>query len=275
MDMNGSDEKPERAVADGPDQHAWVMTGTKTLFLCHLTMLHMEPHMYQIVIKASLPDYAMRAYLEDAKAHPDATYFIGNISDDLMTVPDVASGARKSFITTIWRGIPDRPVSEGWPWAGTDTPVVADRVECTVERVVHFRHFDFQLGQPETLTYLMFGAGDEAHLYHYQVKKPDFDSVVSLAKPPSWLAPRMLEAGMPVNFPSFPSKPDDGNPIYCNHPIKKGTHRVQFGGPREGQPDSAPANVGYTIEVGRTLWFNTKVTNFDDPCKGKGDGGGG
>jgi hypothetical protein len=277
--MHGMSSDPKLTViADPPDQHAFVMAGTQTLFLCHLTMLHMEPHMYQVVLRARLTDAAMRAYVNDSAAHPEATYFIGNRSDDLYSVPDLATGDRVEFIGTIWRGIPNRPVSEGWPWAGHDDLIVVDNVTVNVERVVHFRHFDFQLGEPETLTYLMFGSGGEAHLYHYQVKIPDFDSVVSLTSVPDWLSPRMLEAGMPVNFPDYPNKPANGAPIYCNHPISEGPHRVQMGGPRpatEDPSDPGPMTTGFTIQVGRTLWFNTKVTNFTDPCDGKGDGGGG
>lgn len=267
-----------KVVFDPPDQHAFVMTGTRTLFLCHLTMLHMEPHMYQAVLRARLPEYALQRYQADSAAHPDATYFLGNRSDDLMSMPDLATGAREEFLGTIWRGIPDRPVSEGWPWAGHDDLIVVDRVVTTIERVVHFRHFDFQLGYPETLTYFMFGRGDEAHLYHYQVKTPDFDSVVSLTEPPDWLSPRLLEAGVPVNFPGLPNTPAGGGPIYCNHPIKPGPHRVQMGGPRpdtEDPNEPGPITRGFTIHVGRTLWFNTKVTNLNDPCGGRGDGAGG
>jgi hypothetical protein len=83
---------------------------------------------------------------------------------------------------------------------------------------------------------------------------------------------------VPVNFPAFPSQPFDGGPVYCNHPIRSGPHRVQYGGPRpapEDKDDPGPRTAGFPISVGRTLWFNTKVTNLVDPCGGKGDGGGG
>jgi hypothetical protein len=46
--------------------------------------------------------------------------------------------------------------------------------------------------------------------------------VVSIEGTPTWLALRLLEAGVPVNFPSFPNRPSDGGPLYCNHPINEG-----------------------------------------------------
>jgi hypothetical protein len=279
MNMNGGDMPPSPyAVHDMPEQHAFVMAGSATLYLCHLTMLHMEGHMYQVVLRVVLNGDAMAAYLKDAAAHPGETYFLGNRPDDLMTVPDLGRGARTGFIGTIWRGVPDRPVSEGWPWDGHDDLIVADRVEVTLAHVVQYKHFDFNQAFPDTLTYLMFGSGGEAHLYHQQTKIPDFDSVVSLSAPPAWLAPELLDAGVPVNFPQFPSRPNGEGTVYCNHPIVTGRHQVQYGGPRPSQEDPAdpgPQTAGFPIDVGRTLWFNTKVTNLVDPCGGKGDGGGG
>jgi hypothetical protein len=263
-------------VYDPADRHAFVMAGAKTLYLCHLTMLHMECHMYQVVLRVSLRDDAMAAYLADAAKNPENTYFLGNRADDLMSIPDIGGGTRTNFVGTIWRGIPDRPVSEGWPWAGHDELIVLDNVVVTVERVVQYKHFDFNQEYPHTLTYLMFGSGEEAHLYHQQTRIPDFDSVVSLTERPAWLAHNLLAAGVPVNFPAFPSRPSDGCPVYCNHPIRTGLHRVQYGGPRPAQEDSrepGPRTAGFPVNVGRTLWFNTKVTNMTDPCEGRGDGG--
>lgn len=273
-----ADASAPGVIHDGPEQHAFVMAGTKSVFLCHLTMLHMEAHMYEVVLSATLPDYALEAYQRDQAAHPDRTYFLGNVEEDLMSIPDLITRQRTRFVANIWTGIPDRPVSEGWPWAGHDDLILVRNVFVTIDRVVHFRRFDFNQNYPNTLGYIMFGAGQEAFLYHQQTRIPDFDSVVALDAAPTWLSPTLLSMGVPVNFPSFPQQPSSGAAVYCNHPIKAGPHVVQMGGPRPSQEDPddpGPLTNGYPITVGRTLWFNTKITNLVDPCGGLGDGGGG
>ncbi len=238
-----------KTIVNAPHQHAYVMAGTKTLFLCHLTMLHMEEHMYQVVLRACLPEYAMEQYVADSTSHPSETYFLGNVLEDLLAVPDLQTGARRSFIGSVWRGIPDKPHYDDWPWK-MEKPIIAN-VAVTVERVVYYRHFDFDMEYPKTLTYVLFGSGQEAHLYHYQTKEPDFDQVLSLAEAPAWLSPVILEAGVHVNVPSLPS-----TPVCCSNPLTKATYRVQYCGKAQE----------YEITVNRNLWFSTKITNSTDPC---------
>ncbi len=247
MDADMSKESPDA----GPTQHAFVMLGKETLFLCHLTMFHDEQHRFQIVLRAQLPAYAMAAYLGDFAAHPNETYFLGNSEQDLITMPELQSGLRTSFIADIFRGIPQRHVYRTWPWKH-EVPVVKS-VRLTVERVVYSRHFDFNLNYPDTLTYVVFGSGTEAHLTHYQVKEPDYDHVLSLKAVPSWLPAIVLEAGVHLNFPAL--KTGD---TPCENPLRDGEHDVHYAG-------MPPV---HRVIVGPTRWFSTKIVNAVDPCAG-------
>lgn len=257
MDMGGA--KPggtgggEMGMDDAMDQHAFVMLGAQTLFLAHLTMFHMEDHLYQLVVRASLPDDAMAIYRAQRKLNPDETYFLGNSGEDLLTVPQIQTGMRNFFIGDIFRGIPKKKKYLSWPWKG-QRPVIS-RVRVTIERVVHYRHFDFNLEYPRDLTYLLFGAGNEAHLHHYQVKQPDFDHTLSLAEAPAWLPVQKLEAGVPVNFPSLPHR------IHCTNPLVNKRYEVQYAG---------RANERHHLKIGRSWWCSTKVVNDPDhdPCAG-------
>src|SRR3954451_10276093 len=83
-------------------QHAFVMLGRKTLFLWHLTMLHMEEHEFEVVLRASLTPEAKKAWQADQGKHDGLTYFLGNVETDLMAVPELATGARMSFTASIW-----------------------------------------------------------------------------------------------------------------------------------------------------------------------------
>lgn len=249
------DPKKPDTIANPPDRHAFVTLGTKTIFLCHLTMYGMEEHMYQLVIEASLPDWADEKYRAERLAHPEDTYFLGNSPRDLLTVPELNSRARTWFIADVFRGIPNKAHYAEWPWEGM-TPVIAN-VRVAVKRIVHYRPFALNMAYPETLTYLMFGAGDEAHMTNWQTKEPDFDHVLSLAAVPTWAAERELEAGIVIDIPDIPRTPTAGE-VRCSNPLSAGSNcQVRYRG--DGPPRS--------IEVGPTYWFCTKVANNTaNPC---------
>lgn len=226
------------------------MAGRTTLFLCHLTMLHMEEHEFEFVLRAHLTPEATKAWKADQKQHPDETYFLGNVEADLRSIPELATGTRTSFRASIWAGIPVKHHYKVWPWKGIK-PIVED-TPVTVERVVAYRHFDLQQNYPESLTYVLFGAGDEAHLSHYQTREPDFDEVVTLDGSPDWLPKPLLEAGVHVNFPTLRA-----TPVYCSSPLLDPVYQVRYC----GQPTE------YPLKIDRSLWFSTKVTNAKDPCQ--------
>jgi hypothetical protein len=244
-------------------QHAFVMCGRKTLFLWHLTMLHMEEHEFEFVLRASLTPEAEKTWEADRRQHPDETYFLGNVETDLMTIPELAMGARTSFKASIWAGIPVKHHYKTWPWKNIK-PIVAD-TPVTVDRVVAFRHFDLQQNYPESLTYLLFGSGDEAHMGHYQTREPDFDEVVTLAEAPPWLPAQLLEAGVHINFPDLRA-----TPVFCSSPLLKEDYKVRYSGQKpmpHGKGHDAAADGLYPLKVDRSLWFSTKVTNATDPCQ--------
>lgn len=243
-------------MVNTPDRHAFVMLGEQTLFLCHLTMMVHENHRYQLILEASLePPEVWSQFLKDRAQHPEEMYFIANKADDLMTNPDIARGARKGFKATIWRGIPKQHNYKDWPW--TNWPVLIDNVNLNIHRVVYYRHFDFQLRDPASLTYVLFGKGKEAYLHNFQVGEPAFDHVVSLAEPPEWLPSPHLEAGIHVNFP-LPARPGGEPNIYCSNPLKESTYLVMYCG--------LPGPL-YEIKIGQSHWFSTAVVNLgNNPC---------
>ncbi len=253
LQQTGRQKTPENT----PTLHAYVMLGAETLYLCHLTMYDMENHSYQIVLKASLPEEAMQKYLRARAQHPKDTFFIGNSERDLKTLPELKSGRRKSFVGNVFHGIPDKPKKAGWPWNG-ETPLVSE-VKVTVEEIVYYRHFDFNIDYPKSLTYILFGSGDEAHMTHYQTKDPDFDQVLSLAGAPDWLSSDQLKAGVHVNIPSLPSFPKDGSSkVYCSNPLTDKQYQVRYQGNEE-----IPL---HQVKIGVHYWFCTKIANGKDPC---------
>jgi hypothetical protein len=246
-------------IANKPTQHAFVTLGTKTLFLCHLTMYgpgpEMEPHMYQVVLEAALPAWAEKIYQSERCKHPAETYFLGNSPLDLLTVPELNSRCRTWFMADVFRGIPYQTKYSRWPWE-RQKPVIANaRVE--IRRIVHYRPFALNMNYPKTLTYLLFGAGDEAHMTNWQTREPDFDHVLDLAAVPAWVGERELEAGILIEIPDRPRSPDGGD-LPCANPLPSPGNpcvvRYRGSGPRR------------SIDIGQTYWFCTRVANANNPC---------
>jgi hypothetical protein len=244
-------------IANTPTQHAFVTLGTKTLFLCHLTMYgpdsEMEPHMYQVILEAALPDWAEETYRSHRHRHPKETYFLGNSPRDLLTMPELNSRARTWFMADIFRGIPQQNEYTAWPWKGQKAAIANVRAE--IKRIVHYRLFAPNTNYPETLTYLLFGAGDEAHMTNWQTKEPDFDHVLSLNTVPEWAAERELEAGIVIDFSDIPRKPASGK-VHCTNPLPPGMNNVRY----RGIPPLR------SIDIGQTYWFCTRVANMNNPC---------
>jgi hypothetical protein len=198
-----------------PDQHGFVMMGRDTLFLDHLPMFHMENHRYQLILQASIPSEAMSAYLKASQENPDQPMILGNLSNDLFTLPQVLTGDVTSFQADIFVGLPENP--------DTDKPLVHD-VTVSITRVVHCHHFAEQFAFPNSLTYVLFGRGGEAFMSHYQSKEPDFQHIVQLAEAPAWLQAASLEMGVLVNFPTM----SGGG--YSENPLTGTSYEVQYYG---------------------------------------------
>ncbi len=202
--MHGDKERGGRMKnwpKNDPHRHAFVMLGDKTLFLCHMTQHWYEEHRYQVIMEAELPLDRMAEFLRIRKQHPDDSFFLANRPDDTFTLPSIQAGDRKEIRCEIFRGIPaiDKPRYTAWPWDHV-TPIIAD-VTVRIRRMVHYRPFSDKMNYPTTLCYLMFGAGDEAHMTNWQTKEPEFDHVLSLQETPAWLPQDQLKAGVVVDIP--------------------------------------------------------------------------
>jgi hypothetical protein len=223
------------SIVDTPDQHGFIMIGKTTLFLYHLPMFDMTNHRYQMIIEAEIPIGAMKQYQDAQAQSPTTPFVLGNKLTDLFTVPQISTGFRVSFMADIFQGIPDDPNS---------TVPLIPNVTTQIRRVVYFRPFDDSFTSPQHLTYVLFGANNEAHLAHYLTRSPDFDQILDLAQAPSWMPPLQLSSGMLINFPSLTSSQ------YTSNPLTQPTYPVSVG----GLPET------YQVEIGTTYYFNTALT---------------
>jgi hypothetical protein len=221
-------------------------------------------------MEITLPEPYRSKLVEERKRHPADSFFVANLfPDDLidsgsdpMNLPELAAGLRTSFKGNVWRGIPNKPVYDDWPWRGV-RPILSD-VPITIKRIVHFEPFSESMNHPNRLSYVLFGSGAEAHVVHLQTmhgREPDYDHVASLKEAPRWLAPDLLEAGAVIDLPDKPTFGDDADKV----------RGVRCAAPFE---DGSAIDVRYRgvdpirrITTGNNKWFCTRIANNPDPCK--------
>lgn len=229
--------------------------------------------MYQLIIEISLPEPYRTTLIEERKKYPGDSFFVANAlpdpklgtDGDAMNLPRVAAGLRTSFMGNVWHGIPNKPEFKGWPWKGVK-PLISN-VEISIKRIVHFMPFSSSMNHPDRLSYLLFGAGDEAHLMYIQTmhgKEPDFEHVASLEEVPDWLPADLLKAGAVIDLPDqerFGSIEDEKRGVRCASPFAdRTTIEVRYRGLEPKPPRRS-------VAIGNNKWFCTRSGNIPDPCK--------
>jgi hypothetical protein len=234
-------------IIDQPGFHGMFMFGTDTLFLSHMPMFTMERHMYQVVLRATLPADIMKEY-QAGRTNPDTHYNLSNSQSDPYTLPELKSGRRTSFKADLWADYSNAEAQPVDPPFATEVPV-------QVERLVHFRHFNADIPYPEHLTYLLFGRNNEAHLSHYIARDPDYQHIVTLGSVPDWLSADQIEAGVELTLVNHASQP-----VPCSAPLATGSEPVRF----QGMPD---AQLTLELSGATNVWFSTgNMLNATDPC---------
>jgi hypothetical protein len=223
-------------ISDSPDQHGFVMMGTQTLFLDHLAMFPMANHRYQLIFRATLPQNVITQYAVDRARNPSVEYILGNTKADLVSLPELHTGGRTSFLADIFRGAPEDP---------NTTPPLIHNVLVEIKQIVTFRPFDDLFSYPAFLTYILYGEGTEAHMSHYMSRDPDFQQCLDLAGCPEWLSQLDLQSGVTINFLALPA-----GETPCTSPFAASTYAVSL----RGQPIS-----GATVQIGPTYWFDTQA----------------
>jgi hypothetical protein len=266
------DMKPD-LVHNMPHQHALTLVGRETVFGVHMTQYHHEEHKYQLVLRLELPAAALDAFREGREDCPGDFFVLCNAESkpDLMTIPQLASGARTTFRANIFQGLPpfsdeDEKDPHFFPWALARVKPITAEFEVRVARVVYYRVFAHHYELPAFATYLLFGAGGEAHMNNIQTARlatgpfespafgPDYDHVMSLKAAPGWLDRPLLEAGVVVTTPAVRLRdPGTGQPrIPCDPPFRKGTEfEMLYRG-------IGPAR---SVTAGETYLFATAVCN--------------
>jgi hypothetical protein len=241
--------------AETPDRHGMFMFGTDAVFLSHMPMFTMANHMYQVVLRVSLPPDAMQLYRQQQAAHPQAVRNLLN-SNDLYVLPELQSRTRTQFKADLFADYTNdgdgAPVGEAY----------ASGVTVQVEQVVHFRRFDTTQPRPTHLRYLLFGTASQAHLSHYIAQDPDFQHILTLATVPTQFTAAQLGTGVLLELPDRSS-----TPISCAPPLTPGVSVSVV-----AADQSAPAFF-LDLKGAGLVWFGTgNLLNATDPCALVGPG---
>jgi hypothetical protein len=235
--------------ADMPSMHGMFMFGSDAVFLSHMPMFTSGPHMYQVVLRVSLPADATQLYRQQQAAHPQAVRNLQN-SEDLFVLPDLQNGTRTQFKADLF---PDYTNDGGGQTVGD--PFLSG-VPVQVEQVVHFHRFDPTQPRPTQLRYLLFGTAGQAHLSHYIAQDPDFQHIVTLATVPTQLSADRLGAGVLIDMSDRAS-----TPIPCTPPLP-GDKSV-----RVVPADRSAAAFDLDLSGADIVWFSTgNQLNATDPC---------
>jgi hypothetical protein len=233
-------------IIDMPGTHNFFMFGSKALYVSHMPMFTVEKHMYQVILRVTLPDAVMRGYR--ARQGPRRTPWNLVNSEHQYTLPQIKAGTLTSFKVDVYEDYSNADAAPvGSPFA-TNVPL-------RVDEVVHFRHFDFNIPRPQHLTYLLFGRGGEAHIEHYIARDPDFQHIVTLKSAPAWLSPDQLAASAEISLADVSSVP-----TRCANPLTKKSYQALF----QGRPD---ARATLDLNGASPVWFSTgNLLNEKDPC---------
>jgi len=233
-------------IVDTPGTHNFFMFGSKTLYVSHMPMFTVEKHMYQVILRVTLPGAVMRGYRAGQGSRRTPWNLVN--SAKRITLPQIKAGTLRSFLVDVYKDYSNADAAPTGPAFATDVPL-------TIEEVVHFRHFDFNIPRPQYPTYLLFGRGGEAHLEHYIARDPDFQHIVTLKSVPAWLSPDQLAAGAEICIPDVRSLP-----VPCASPLREKSYQVLF----QGRQD---ARATIDLNGASPIWFSTgNLLNANDPC---------
>jgi hypothetical protein len=226
-------------------RHAFLLVGTRHLFICHQIMRAMPAHNWEAVFEVELQN-SIRDKLLTQRQDPRVSLFLANADNSRRTIPGLAQGP-DTVQADVWSYFP-RPEDWGsnWPWPD---PAEYQNIEVRVRRSMHTRFLDANIGDLEFERYLLFGKGREAHLYHSIWNIPDYDHVLSLREAPPSVSAVELEAGVHIDMLDLPW---EAGTTHCVDPLPAGKYQAC-----RTTRDRTP----FTIDVERTHWFSTRVVN--------------
>jgi hypothetical protein len=186
---------PEKSV------HNMVVVGERRIFLSHLPMF-MPPHDAQVIVEATFMKDGRSVddvYVADRARNGQVRFY--TLQPQPFVLQDLVfpTAPLTHFTATVFRGHLEK---------GGVAIEGLTNVDVHVKQVVHSHGFQ-GADKQKTLTYVMFGGGDERFLAHFITKAPDFDQLLSVTLTGQRPAPEQLQRGATVEVEGRGVKPAD------------------------------------------------------------------
>ena len=150
--------------------HNFLMLGTKNLYLCHLPMYNMPPHVFQTILEAQIEASEMEKYLRLKKENPARPIIVQNHQSE-MILEELANSSsffgRICFANEDGDPIDDNSIS---------------KTDVKVNKILLFNQLNKNTPDyPEHLEYYLFGTNSDWHLSHLLTKAPNFEQELDIS----------------------------------------------------------------------------------------------
>lgn len=218
-----------------PDRHGMVLIGEKTIYGCHLPMLFVPEHKFQVILRYRLPDFVQDHLVRDQRKYPHLSYILINPPGEEFRLEDIITGTLAGYTGDIYRVQNFSQLMNASPWYRGVT-VSVEWVEFDAALPSHHT-------LPQNANYWLFGDHTEAHITHLIWRDPSFQHVATLREWPSWMGQRKFSL---IRFEDVPEQPSGGG-SHQQPPVAPGEHRIRY------------QKIHYDyIVVDRTRWFDVE-----------------
>jgi hypothetical protein len=221
-------------LQETPDLHGFVMMGMAKIFFCHLAMLHVNNHRYQLIFPAEIGANDMEVYLKTRKENPNKALIIGNHNP--MILKDLIAAG--SFLADAYIGMPD----------STSKPFLTPTVN--VKTPLLFQHLDPDAEDyPEYITYYIYGTDSELHISHLISKAPNFQQELDI-KASSSVSDRIKNKSGIIKI-SIPSMDEKKIQPIRDDPLTEQQYNIRM--------ENGSINM---IEIQSKYWFDITMLNM-------------
>jgi hypothetical protein len=215
MNPHANAEHGAHAHTEPETVHRWVVFGTDTVYLSHLSMFSMPEHAVQVIVEAEFAERdgsPSSVYADDRRAHPKQKLY--TLDPAVFALPDILpSDGRPPRRTTLEADLYRNHVEQ----PKTKPEVIGSGLEVRIRNIVHARTYDPDAPELPFLQYLLFGKGEETYLAHLITRPPDFDQIIRV-KIDHDLPEERLAGALRLTVPKRANSLDDR--------IKKGTGTI-------------------------------------------------
>lgn len=151
-----------------PGVHGMLVLGSESIYVSHLPMFT-DKHRYQAIWEVSFGEEADKVY-RAVRARPENAKLVFTLKPtELFRLPELQR-MRLTFQADVFQGHFERKGNKR----------ILQDVLVTIKQPAHWHPFRSRHEPPDSLTYILFGKGNELFLAHWISAAPSYDQIVSV-----------------------------------------------------------------------------------------------